>query len=172
MRVPSFFCMLWKGGGSHGVLLCCSETWEWSQGGNCTFCKYIIVLSACDDTLYTHKVVSRLACSNYVRFFCWGRFLTCGFCLFSAYGNKGDRIWEQTSMLLLVPIALLFPWITQNNMDRMASGPTCPVRYITFFVSWSYNPVNDNNFWYHTDGKKQKNKKRNMLEVSSEISDF
>jgi len=138
--------------------------------GNCTFCKYIIVLSA-SDTLYT-KVVSRLACSNYVRFFCWGRFLTCRFCCSQPMGTW---VIDMGTNKYVVTFAYcpLFPWITQNNMDLMASGPTCPVPYITFLF---WGPTTQ---WTTTIfGKLQKEKttkkkkQKNTLKDSSEISNF
>lgn len=149
----------------HMGVLSCSQTWEWGQ-------LYVLQVHNCPLCIrYTlHKVVSRLACSNYVRFFCCGRFLTGGFC---CSHPMGTRVIDMGTNKYVVTCAYcpLFPWITQNNMDLMASGPTRPVPYITFFFSWSYNPVNDNNFWYITEGK-NKTKKKNMSKISSEISDL
>lgn len=137
----------------HMGVLSCSQTWEWGQ-------LYVLQVHNCPLCIrYTlHKVVSRLACSNYVRFFCCGRFLTGGFC---CSHPMGTRVIDMGTNKYIVTCAYcpLFPWITQNNMDLMASGPTRPVPYITFFFSWSYNPVNDNNFWYITEGKNKTKKK-------------
>jgi hypothetical protein len=125
VRFTPSFCLLWKGWVTWGML-CCSQTWEWGP-------LYILQVHNCPLRIrYTlHKVVSRLACSNYVRFFCWGRFLTCGFCCSQPMGT---RVIDMGTNKYVVTCAYchLFPLITPNNMDLMASGRIHPVSYITF----------------------------------------
>jgi hypothetical protein len=146
LRQVFVFC---EKGGSHGVL-CCSQTWEWGQ-------LYVLQVHNCPLRIrYTlHKVVSRLACSNYVRFFCWGRFLTCGFCCSQPMGTSVIDMGTNKNVVTCA-YCPLFPRITQNNMDLMASGPYTSYPVHNFLVLGSYNLVNDNNFWYLTEGKKQK----------------
>jgi hypothetical protein len=64
-------------------------------------------LFAC-NTLYT-KLYPGWACSNYVRFFCWGRFLTCGFCCSQPMGTRVIDMGTNKYVVTCAYLPFLFP---------------------------------------------------------------